>query len=197
MAVVDILKKITSDAEMTAQEILAEGKRDGEEIIEKARADAAALKSRLKSKADQRADQERNRIVTLARLSARRDLLSEKQLLIGKVFEETRERILAMGRDDYHRFIKHFLLDAIESGREEVVIGERENRIDQAFLDEVAREAGKGAGLRLSSERGSMDGGFILREGNTATNCTLDTILRNARENLETDVATILFGEGK
>lgn len=197
MAVDDILKKIMSDAEMAAQEILADGKRDGEEILEKARADAAALKSRLKSKADQRADEERNRIVTLARLSARRDLLSEKQLLIGKVFEETRQRILAMGRDDYRRFIKHFLLDAIESGREEVVIGERETRIDQAFLDEVAAEAGKGAGLRLSSKRGSMDGGFILREGRTATNCTLDTILRNARENLETDVATILFGESK
>ncbi len=197
MAVDDILKKIMSDAEMAAQEILAEGKRDGEEILERARTDAAALKGRLKAKADQRADEERNRIVTLARLSARRDLLSEKQLLIGKVFKETRERILAMGRDDYHDFIKGFLLDAIESGREEVVIGERENRIDQAFLDAVAAESGKDHGLRLSSERGSMDGGFILREGSTATNCTLDTILRSAREDLETEVATILFGAGE
>ena len=197
MAVDDILKKIISDAKVAAEEILAEGERDGEKILERARADAAALKSRLKAKADQRADEEKNRIVTLARLSARRDLLSEKQVLIGRVFVETRERILAMGREDYRRLIKSFLLDAIESGREEVIVGKRENRIDQAFLDEVAAEFGTAGGLRLSEERGSMDGGFILREGNTATNCTLDTILRDARENLETEVAAILFGAGE
>jgi V/A-type H+-transporting ATPase subunit E len=196
MAVDDILKKITSDAEMAAQEILAEGTRDSEEILERARADAEALRKRLRAKAEQRAEEERNRVVTLARLSARRDLLSEKQLLIGKVFEETRKRILTMGRDDYRRLIKSFLLAAIESGSEEVIIGEHENRIDQAFLDEVAGEFGKSGGLRLSPERGAMDGGFILREGKTATNCTLDTILRDAQENLETEVATILFGAG-
>ena len=196
MAVDDILKKIMSEAELAAQEIRAEGKRGGAEILERAQADAAELKTRLGATAEQRAEEERNRVVTLARLSARRDLLTEKQLLMGKVFDETRKRILAMGRDDYRRLIRGFLLNAIESGREEVIIGEHEERIDQAFLDEVAAEFGRGSGLKLCPERGSMDGGFILREGTTATNCTLDTILRDARESLETEVARILFAPG-
>jgi len=75
-----------------------------------------------------------------------------------------------------------------------IIVGEGERRIDQKLLDDVSRELGKPGGLRLSSERRRIDGGFILRSGRTETNCALDTILRDARERLETEVAGILFG---
>jgi V/A-type H+-transporting ATPase subunit E len=82
----------------------------------------------------------------------------------------------------------------VESGDEEVLIGEGEKRIDQAFLDSVSKEIGKGEGLKLADERRPIQGGFVLRSGRVETNCALKTVLREAREQLETDVAAILFG---
>ena len=70
-------------------------------------------------------------------------------------------------------------------------------RIDQAFLDEATREIGKDGKLTLVDERRPIAGGLILRRGRTETNCALATIIRDARERLETDVAAILFGEKK
>ena len=70
-----------------------------------------------------------------------------------------------------------------------------EERIDQAFLDGVSAKLGKGNGLKLSAERRRIRGGFILRSGRIETNCALETIVRDARERLETEVAAELFGE--
>ena len=194
MAVEDILKKIRADAEDAAGRIVAEGKAAADEVTAEARGRIDAQAERLRAKARQRADEEKNRIVTLARLSGRRELLSEKQRLIDRVFAETRESILGMGRDEYRRLIRAFLRDAGDDEDAEVVVDVGEKRIDQAFLDEVTRELGGGR-LKLSGERREIGGGFILLSGRTETNCTLETILRDAREKLETEVASILFGD--
>jgi len=194
MAVEDILRKIAADAQEAGQEALAEAKREADAVLARSREKAEAERERLRARARQRADEERNRIVTLAKLSARRELLQVKQGLIDKVFEETRAAIAGMALDDYRRLIRAFLSRTVETGDEEVIVAEGEGRIDQRFLDEVSREIGKPGGLRLSGERRPIGGGFILRSGRTETNCALDTILRDARERHETEVAGILFG---
>jgi V/A-type H+-transporting ATPase subunit E len=194
MAVEDILSRIMADADEAGRGILAEAKREADAVLSRAREKAETERARLRARAKQRSEEEKNRIVTLAKLSARRDLLTEKQGLIDRVFEETRKRIVAMPADEYGSFIKGLLKRTIETGEEEVIVGEVERRIDQQLLDDVSRELGKPGGLKLSSERRPIDGGFILRRGRMETNCALDTIIRDARERLETDVAGILFG---
>jgi len=194
MAVEDILSRIMADADEAGRGILAEAKREADAVLSRAREKAETERARLRARAKQRSEEERNRIVTLAKLSARRDLLTEKQGLIDRVFEETRKRIVAMPADEYGSFIKGLLKRTIETGEEEVIVGEVERRIDQQLLDDVSRELGKPGGLKLSSDRRPIDGGFILRRGRMETNCALDTIIRDARERLETDVAGILFG---
>lgn len=196
MAVDDILRKIAGDAEGAARRILDDGTRQADAVLGEAREEADRLKERMRSRAHQRAEEEKNRIVTLARLSARRRLLDAKQKLIGRVFDETRNRILAMDRDEYRALIKGFLKETSETGEEEVIVAEGEERIDQALLDEVSRELGKGRGLKLSPERRAIEGGFVLRTGRIETNRALDMIMRGAREKLETEVAGILFGKG-
>ena len=194
MAVQDILKKIKSDAEANASGIVAEGKAAGQKVLADAQTDIDAQKEKLMARARQHADEERNRIITLARLAARRELLNEKQGLIDRVFDETRKKILAMDAGEYRKLMRSFIESSVDTGNEEVIVDASERHIDQAFLDEVSRSLGKGSGLKLSSEKRAIAGGFILREGKVETNCALDTILRDARERVETDVAAILFG---
>jgi V/A-type H+-transporting ATPase subunit E len=195
MAVDDILKKIKADADEAARKIVSEGQEAADVVAGEARARAEAQRKELRARAEQRAQEDRNRITTLARLAARRELLDEKQGFIDRVFDEAGKKIAGMDQGEYRKFITGFLKSTVESGDEEVLIGETETRIDQVFLDSVSKEAGWG-GLKLSSERRPIRGGFILRSGRVQTNCALETILRDAREKLETEVAAILFGGG-
>ncbi|MCK4680898.1 V-type ATP synthase subunit E [bacterium] len=196
MAVDDILKRIKADAEEAARKIVAEGQTAADGVADEGRARTDAQKKELRARAEQRAQEERNRITTLARLAARRELLDEKQALVDRVFDEAGDRIVAMEPSEYRKFITGLLLSTVESGDEEVLIGETESRLDQAFLDSVSKKLGKGGGLKLASERRPIAAGFILRSGRVETNCALSTILRDARETLETEVAAILFGSG-
>ena len=196
MAVDDILKKIKADAEEAARTIVSEGQEAADLVASEARARADVQKKELGARAEQRAQEDRNRITTLARLAARRELLNEKQAFMDRVFHEAAGRIVAMETGEYRDFIRGLLESTVESGDEEVLIGEAEKRIDQSFLDSVSKELGKGGGLKLSSERRPIDGGFILRSGRVETNCALETVFRDAREKLETEVAAILFGSG-
>jgi V/A-type H+-transporting ATPase subunit E len=180
MAVDDILNRIRAEAEEAAGRVMSGAQNEAEEIAEKARKGVEAERERLLGRARQRADEERNRIVTMARLSARRELLEE------------RESILSMGRDEYRGLMRAFLDDTVDPGGAEVVIDVDEKRIDQPFLDQVSAELGRGV-LTLAKDRRVIGGGFVLRSGRTETNCTLETILRDARECLEPDVAAILF----
>jgi len=195
MAVEDILRKIESDAEEEARRIVAERKKEGDAVLDEARKKREGERDRLSGRARQRADEERNRVVTLAKLAARRELLNEKQRLIDRVFDEARAAILAMDRDAYRRFIRAFLEKTVEGAEAEVIVDSDEKRIDQAFLDAVSRGLKGNPRLALASDRRSIGGGFILRQGRTETNCALDTILRDARERLETEVASTLFGD--
>jgi V/A-type H+/Na+-transporting ATPase subunit E len=196
MAVDDILKRIEADAEEQVQRILAEGREEAEAVLAEARAKADARRGELQARAEQHAAEERNRITTLARLSVRRELLDAKQALIDRVFSEAAKRVEEMPRDEYRTFISALLKENVESGDEEVLIGEGEKHIDQPFLDSVALGIKNGRGLILSDERRQIRGGFILRKGRIETNCALETILRDARERLETEIASILFGQG-
>ena len=195
MAVDDILKKIKADAEEVARKIVAEGQIGADAVASEGRATVDAQKKELRARAEQRAQEERNRITTLARLAARRELLDEKQGFIDRVFDEAGRRIATMEQGEYRKFVAGLLESTVESGDEEVLIDEGESRLDQAFLDSVSKELGQGGGLKLASERRPIVAGFILRSGRVETNCALSTILRDAREKLETEVAAILFRE--
>jgi V/A-type H+-transporting ATPase subunit E len=194
MAVDDILKKIRADAEEAARAIEGEGKKAAEEVLRSARDEVEARKKEFRLRAEQRASEERNRVVTLARLAARRELLEAKQALIERVFDEAQRAVEELEGDEYRELMEKLLSETVETGDEEVLVGESEERIDQAFLDRVSRKLGKGKGLKLSRERRRVRGGFILRQGRVETNCALETIFKDARERLETEVAAILFG---
>jgi V/A-type H+-transporting ATPase subunit E len=193
MAVEDILSRIRADAEEEAQRILSEGREEADAILAVAKERAEAHKKELRARAEQHAAEERNRITTLARLAVRRELLVAKQALIDRVFTEAETRLEQMAQDDYRQLIARLLAENTETGDEEVLIGQSEKRIDQSFLDGVSANLGRGKGLRLSQERRPILAGFILRSGRVETNCALKTILRDARERLETEIASILF----
>jgi V/A-type H+-transporting ATPase subunit E len=87
------------------------------------------------------------------------------------------------------------MLQAVETGDEEIIIGKDEKRIDQKFIKNVNRELGPGfkGNLRLANETQNLTAGFILKRGKIKNNVSLNVLLQRARKELEIELAKKLF----
>ena len=86
------------------------------------------------------------------------------------------------------------LVESVETGTEEVIVGKADKGIiDSKVISAANKKLGRKGNLTLSKTSGSMAGGFILRRGKVDLNLSFDGLVEHAREGLETEVAKLLF----
>lgn len=194
MAEEKVSKKILEDARKGAEEIGEEANRKAREIGERAAAEAKEIKEKSKAEASDAARDEEGRLIALAKLELRKSLLTAKRSLVDETFEKAVSRLNSLERGEYQKFVKRLLLDAAESGDEEVVVSPKEDRIDKQFLRKVSKELHSKGTLKLSQEKREMKGGFVLKKGRVEVKATFDSLVDGLRDELEIEVARLLFG---
>jgi V/A-type H+-transporting ATPase subunit E len=124
-----------------------------------------------------------------------KEYLAEKRKILDEVFEQARQQLQDLPDEEYRALIKKLLLDAIETGDEEVVVDTNEHRIDHEFIKQINRQLGPGykGNLKLSNERQNLKAGFILTRGKVKTNVSVEVLLDQARKELEIELAKELF----
>ncbi len=190
-----VIAKILSDAKAEADKIIQEAKAKAAE--EKTRADAELNDYRQQAEAlsQQAAEDEKSHILAAARMDAAKEYLAEKTRILDTVFARAQQRVAELPDDEYRTLMARLMVEAAETGEEEVVIGKDESRIDKKLVDEVnSKLAGdKKRGLKLAGERHDLPGGFILRRGKIKTNVTPPVLLEQARNDQVIDLAKTLF----
>ena len=104
--------------------------------------------------------------------------------------------MLNLPGDQYRRLIGDLMLNAVETGNEEVILDKDEKRIDQELINQVNRRlAGNNKGnLKLTEQRQELGGGFILKRGKIRANVSFEVLISQARRELEIELAKELFG---
>ncbi len=197
MAFEDILKRIREDGHKEAERIRKEAEGEAEKILEEVRREVGSVKEKTLHDAQVSLQDEKRRILTMASLEARKKVLEKKQDLIEESFQKALNHLGHLSDEEYQEAVKKLLLRTVESGEEEVIISPGEKRLTSALLDEVNEELhskGRPGKLKLSSERRGFQGGFILKAGRKEINNTFDSLFKEKREELEAEVAGILFG---
>ena len=190
-----VIEKILSDAKAEAAKI-------GQEARDKQAGEQAGLEQQLgdyraqtKALAEKAGRDEKLHILAAARMQIAKEYLAEKRKILDEVFEQARRRVQSLPDGEYRGLMAHLMLAAVETGEQEVVIGNKEGRIDDSLLREVNGKlaaCGKG-NLRLSQQRRNFAGGFILKRGKIKTNVSIDVLLDRARKELEIELAGQLF----
>jgi len=190
-----VIEKILSDAGAEAQKI-------GQEAREKQAGEQAGLEQQLgdyraqtKALAEKAGKDEKSHILAAARMQIAKEYLAEKRKILDEVFEQAHRRVQGLPDGEYRQLMVHLMLTAVETGEQEVVIGNKEGRIDDSLLQEVNDKlaaSGKG-NLKLSQQRQNFAGGFILKRGKIKTNVSIDVLLDRARKELEIELAGRLF----
>jgi V/A-type H+-transporting ATPase subunit E len=198
MALKDIVEKIIKDAEEEGKEKVKEAEKKAAEILKEAEKKSEELKKKIVEKAEKEAAEEKKRIIALARLEMRNKLLEKKKNLIEEVFQEASKRISSVPKDKYRSFLKKVILEAAESGEEEVILNERDRElVDAKFLGEINQELqknGKKGSLKLSSETREIEGGVILKKDGLEINASLETLLKELRSEKEKEILQKIIG---
>lgn len=197
MALEDILRRIKEDACREAARIRKDAEEEAEKVLGEAKKETGSIREKILGDARASIQDEKKRILTMANLEARKKVLEKKQDLLEEAFQKALNHLGHLADEEYRETVKKMLLKATESGKEEVIVSPGEKRITPALLNEVneeLRSQGRPGELKISPERKDFQGGFILKAGRKEVNNTFDSLFKERREELETEVAGILFG---
>jgi V/A-type H+-transporting ATPase subunit E len=192
-----VVEKILADANAEADKIKKEAE-------EKEAAEQAKLTEQLEEYkkqteilAKKAGEDEKSHVLAAARMDIAKQFLAEKRKILDEVFEQAHQQLQNLPDEEYRAMIKKLILDAVETGDEEVVIDTNENRIDHEFIKKINSELGSGkkGDLKLSDQKQDIGAGFILKRGKIKTNVSIGVLLDQARKELEIELAKVLFSE--
>jgi V/A-type H+-transporting ATPase subunit E len=194
------------EATQVVDKILADAKAEAQRIKEQTDAGEGAEQAKLNEQLDEcnkqtetlakkAGEDEESHILAAARMDIAKQLLAEKRKILDEVFAQARQQLQSLPDEDYRSLCSKLMLEAVETGDEEVIVDKKDNRINQDLIDQVNQQlSSKGKGeLKLSGQKQDIGAGFILRRGQIKTNVSLDVLLEQARKELEIDLAKELF----
>ena len=190
-----VVEKILSDAKAEAEKIASEAEQ--KEAVEQAKLDEQLdeYKKQTEILALKAGEEKKAHLLAAARMEIAKKFLGEKRKILDEVFAKAQQQLQNLPDEDYCKLMTKLMLEAVETGDEEVVIDNSETRIDQKFIKNVNRELGPGykGNLRLADERQNLGAGFVLRRGRIKNNASLEVLLAQARKELEIKLAKELF----
>ena len=190
-----VIEKILADAKAEAQKITKQA--------EQAQADEQAnldeqlkvFKKQTDILAQKAGEDEKSHILAAARMDIAKQLLAEKRKILDEVFDQARQQLENLSDEQYLKLMTKLMLDAVETGDEEVIIDSKEKRIDQKFIDKINQQlsSGRKGNLKLSENKAGIGRGFILKHGKIKNNVSIEVFLAQAREQLEIKLAKEIF----
>lgn len=193
MALADIRKKIEGEAEAKAEQILADAGKQAQAVASQADADVASAASHYEKLLTSEAPEIKRRAMIVAGLDVQRLMLGARRDLMDRAVDGSLDVLASVDTKKYLAFMEKLLDQAVVEGNEELVVGKGEKAMTSQWLDEY--NAAKGHSIVMASDKADIRGGFILRRGRISENCSLETLVRWLKDDLESDLTARLFAE--
>jgi len=177
MAKQELIDKILSDAESRAEELRSEAKAKADALLAAAEEERAALIENVRKVAAAAKPDTLKRAKAMAELEVRKVILSRKQAVLQKAYDQAFEVIARDGR--YGDLLTKMILSATEEGDRVVFASSDVSRINVKKVMS-AIDSGK-KGISVSEEQGAFRGGIVLRGEACDKNLTLELELEALR----------------
>lgn len=182
-----ILDAISAQSLAETDKIMESSRQEAEELQKLYEKEALKTRDNILSKANIEADGIRQRNLSQAGIESRNILLSARREAIEKVFEKAASRLASMSDTDkknlYEKLIGKY------SSSDAVII--QLNGQDKDSLGKKIKP--DGVKITIDKETGDFSGGLIIKEKTTETNCTFDVMVENAKKEMVSEVAAMLF----
>ncbi len=190
-----IIDKILSDATHDAGEMLSEALKKAEALVAAKQAEADAEYDLSVEEARKAGEEVVRRRLTVADLEVKKLLLSAKKQAVDEAFEESLKKLLALPKEEYTVLVGSMIASAADDGDVVVISENDKNVLTKAFFDKISAKIGKK--LTLSDTFGNFKGGVMLLGKGVDKNLTFKSELALLRDEVEPEVAKIMFSNGK
>ena len=188
----NITSNILKDAEAGKENILAAAEEEKNKILSKKASAANEIAQEILQKAEADAKSKKERVISSAKLKVRNNKLAAKQEIIDEVFEKSINKLTELSKEQFLNFVKNSILSMNLTGKQTLILNETGLKfVDDSFIDELNKEAK--ATIALSKTAGNFKGGFILENNGIEINSTYEALVSSLRDELEFEVAKVLF----
>ena len=192
----NLVAKIKSDGAERAQELKSEAQAKAEKIVRQASIAAERERDEILSKARSEAARLSEQIVEAKKREVRDSILHAKHDAINKVIDLAREALKKMSKEDYLRFVVQTLsgMDLTD----ETVLFAKSYNVSAADVDRINTQLGaRGNTASLTLYAGDagreVDSGFVVIKNGVEEDYTLDSIIGYQRTSLEAYIVKELF----
>lgn len=190
-----IIDKILSDATHDAGEMLSEALKKAEALVAAKQSEADAEYDLSVEEARKAGEEVVRRRLTVADLEVKKLLLSAKKQAVDEAFEESLKKLLTLPKEEYTALVESMIASAADDGDVVVISENDKNVLTKAFFDKISAKIGKM--LTLSDTFGNFKGGVMLLGKGVDKNLTFESELALLRDEVEPEVAKIMFSNGK
>lgn len=190
-----IIDKILSDATHDAGEMLSEALKKAEALVAAKQSEADAEYDLSVEEARKAGEEVVRRRLTVADLEVKKLLLSAKKQAVDEAFEESLKKLLALPKEEYAALVESMIASAADDGDVVVISENDKNVLTKAFFDKISAKIGKK--LTLSDTFGNFKCGVMLLGKGVDKNLTFESELALLRDEVEPEVAKIMFSNGK
>lgn len=192
-----ITARIQADAQQEIDAVLAEASSQAKEISDRYAAQAKQAQAEILEKGQQSAAELRQRLNSNAQMDAKKQELAVKQELLDEAFQLAYEKLTQLPAEEYETLLANLAVKASVSGKEQLIFSETDRArfggTVTAKANDLLTKAGKTAELTLSQTTGAFQGGLLICDGDVEVNCTFETLVRMARNEIVGDVTKALF----
>lgn len=182
-----ILDAITAEGDAEAEKILENGKKNAEEAFKLYEKEARIDEDDIFEKAEQRAKEIQQRSLSQAGIESRNIKLSARREAIEQVFSLAGEKLAGMEPKKKKALYEKLISKFSTSQKVTVQLNEQDSG---EFGKKLKVE---GVNISLDKKHGDFSGGLVIKEQSLETNCTFEVMIENAKKDMESEIAAMLF----
>lgn len=191
-----LVEKIGADAQRDAEKYWHDAEDKKKEMRDKLLRDIEKRKAEIDKMAHDAGIEKKKRMAAVYDLDYRKQLLAAKQEMMKKAKALAMEKLCALSDEDYLALMKKKLIACTADGEGSIAVSKDEKLLNGAFLKDVNRELKKTVGkgnVKMISDGRDIQGGFVYIIDGLEINLSLEAQLSEAWQEVETQVAGVLF----
>ena len=193
-----ILQKIEDDARASAMQAKADAEKKAGELKAASRAKVEAMCEETVRQANAESVALAERMGRMAELDLRKQLLQKKRDVMDEAFAQAKAELCATPAQAARAFLLTQAAAAARGGETLIVGASNAAWFDDSFVTELNAAlgaAGKPGQIAFGGERREGVTGAILSLEGTEVYATFESLLDSVRDEMETEIAQILFNE--
>lgn len=158
-----LTQQISADAQAEIDAVLAEAQAKADAITADYARRAERAAADVLSKGEDAAAQREERLLSMAAMEGRKELLAAKQEMVGKAFDLALEKLCALPDEEYVALLAKLAAAASTTGREQLIFSQKDRtRVGKAVVTAANEILAKAVAPKLPDEVTDTKAGSIL-----------------------------------